>query len=156
MKAEEIDRLVAAQLEAEAAGDVPGCVASFAEDVEHDLVGVPDGLRLGREAAEALYLRLARELRTEKIIPVRAYSGEDFCVVEHEWRGTIVGSLVGRGGVKRRITLRVLRIWEFRAGQIGRASIWLDGFGLLRQLTEGLTEGEPARVGTGGGPPMLG
>jgi steroid delta-isomerase-like uncharacterized protein len=134
MEVQEMDRLVAAHLEAEAAGDVTGCVAVFADDVEHDLVGGPDGPTYGRQAAEAFYARLARELRTAEIVPVRAYYGEDFCIVEHEWRATVAGLLLGLASPDRRIAFRALRIWEFRDGRIGRESVWLDGLGILRQL----------------------
>lgn len=133
MDPEQLDRLVAAHLEAEAAGDISGCVADYAADVEHDLVGIADGPRYGREAAEAFYARLARGLRTDELVPVRAYYGEDFCVVEHEWRGTVESSLLGLASAGQRLAFRVLRIWEFQDGLIGRESIWLDGLGILRQ-----------------------
>ncbi|MGH2454640.1 MAG: ester cyclase [Candidatus Limnocylindria bacterium] len=68
------------------------------------------------------------------MIPVRGYYGEDFCVMEHEWQCTVTGSLLGLAGAGRRVAFRVLHVWEFRDGLIGRENVWLDGLGILRQL----------------------
>ncbi|MGH2454639.1 MAG: hypothetical protein ACRDHD_00045 [Candidatus Limnocylindria bacterium] len=55
MNPEQMDQLISAHLTAEVAGDVAGCLAAFADDMEHDLVGSPDGPLYGRKAAEAFY-----------------------------------------------------------------------------------------------------
>jgi steroid delta-isomerase-like uncharacterized protein len=130
-----MDRLIAAHLEAEAAGDAAGCAAVYTADVEHDFVGFTDGPVYGRDEARIFHERLRRDLRTDEMVPVRAYYGEDFCVIEHEWRGTVTRSLLGVEGRGRRAAFRVLHIWEFRDGLISRENVWLDASALIHQLT---------------------
>jgi steroid delta-isomerase-like uncharacterized protein len=134
MDREQMDRLVEAHLEAEAAGDSAGCVAVYTDDVEHDLVGAPDGPLYGRAEAQGFYEHLVQDIRTEEMVPVRGYYGDDFCVIEHEWRGRIPGSLLGVEGGGRRLSFRVLHIWEFRDGLISRENVWLDALAILNQL----------------------
>jgi ketosteroid isomerase-like protein len=135
MDREQMDRLVEAHLAAEAQGDAAGCVAVYTADVEHDLVGAPRGPLYGRREAQEFHEQLVRDLTTEEMVPVRGYYGEDFCVVEHEWRGSVPGSILGIEGRGRRISFRVLHVWEFRDGLIARENVWLDVVGILRQLS---------------------
>jgi ketosteroid isomerase-like protein len=134
MDREQMDRLVEAHLSAEAAGDGAGCVAVYTDDVEHDLVGATDGPLYGRDEAQGFYEQLVHDIRTEEMVPVRGYYGEDFCVLEHEWRGTVPGSLLGVDGGGRGLSFRVLHIWEFRDGLISRENVWLDALAILDQL----------------------
>jgi steroid delta-isomerase-like uncharacterized protein len=134
MDREQMDRLIGAHLEAEAVGDTDACIAVYTDDVEHDVVGAPAGPLYGREEVRRFYDQLHHELRTDEMVPVRAYYGEDFCVIEHEWRGTVPGVVLGIGGGGRRATFRVLHIWEFRDGMIARENVWLDVSAMVRQL----------------------
>jgi predicted ester cyclase len=56
-------------------------------------------------------------------------------VLEHEWAGTVPGSFLGVPGQGRRITFRMLHVWEFRDGKIRRENVWLDGGTIVAQLT---------------------
>lgn len=67
--------------------------------------------------------------------PTHSYYGDDFCVVEHDWTGTVPGTFLGIPGYGRRITFRMLHVWEFRNGRISRENVWLDGGGIVEQLT---------------------
>jgi hypothetical protein len=69
------------------------------------------------------------------MIPVRTYHGDDFCVVEHEWIGTVPGAFLGVPGGGRRISFRLLHVWEFRDGLMSRENVWLDGGSIVQQLT---------------------
>ena len=89
MRPEEMDRLIEAHLAAEMAGDTAGCVAMYTEDVEHDVVGAPHGPLRGKAGGQGFYDQLVRDIRTEAMTPTRRYYGEDFCVIEHEWHGTV-------------------------------------------------------------------
>lgn len=135
MSQEDMDQLIEAHLAAELAGNPAGCVAGYADDVEHDVVGAPHGPLHGRQAARGFYDQFVRDLATEEMIPVRAYYGDDFCVIEHEWRGTVPGSLLGVPGHGTRIAFRLLHVWEFRDGRISRENVWLDGGAIVAQLT---------------------
>ncbi len=131
----EMDRLIEAHLVAEKAGSPAGSVAMYTEDVEHDVVGTPHGPLHGKQAAQGFYEQLVQEIRTEEMIPIRSYYGDDFCVIEHEWRGTVPGTFLGVPGQGRRIAFRLLHVWEFRDGLISRENVWLDGGAVVQQLT---------------------
>ncbi|HLI27038.1 MAG TPA: nuclear transport factor 2 family protein [Chloroflexota bacterium] len=134
MNRQEMDRLIAAHLAAEQAGDPAGCVAVYTDDIEHDIAGAPHGPLHGRTAAQGFYAQLVRDIATEEMVPVRSYYGEDFCVIEHEWRGTVPGTLFGVPGHGRRIAFRMLHVWEFRDGCISRENVWLDQHAIASQL----------------------
>ena len=135
MNRDEMDRLIEAHLAAEKAGNPAGSVAMYTEDVEHDVVGTPHGPLHGKRAAQGFYEQLVRDIRTEEMIPIRSYYGDDFCVIEHEWRGTVPGVFLGIPGNGRRIAFRLLHVFEFRDGLISRENAWLDVGAVLQQLT---------------------
>jgi hypothetical protein len=78
---------------------------------------------------------LVSDLTTERMEPVFRRYGEDFCVIEHEWIGTVPGSFLGIPGHGRRISFRMLHVWTFRGGMISREG-WLDTGAIVRQLME--------------------
>lgn len=135
MTRDEMDRLIDAHLVAEKAGNTAGCVANYTEDVEHDVVRAPHGPLHGKQDAQGFYDQLVRDIATEEMIPIRSYYGDDFCVIEHEWVGTVPGSFLGVAGHGRRISFRMLHVWEFRDGLISRENVWLDGGAIQQQLT---------------------
>ncbi len=135
MNQSEMDRLVEQHIAAETAGDTAGCVAMYTEDVEHDVVGAPHGPLHGKEAAQGFYDQLVRDIQTEQMTPTRSYYGDDFCVIEHEWTGTVPGAFLGVPGNGRRISFRLLHVWEFKDGLISRENVWLDGGSIVAQLT---------------------
>jgi steroid delta-isomerase-like uncharacterized protein len=130
-----MDRLVEAHLAAELAGDTAGSVAMYTEDVEHDVVGFPTGPVHGKAAAQAFYDYLVHNVRTETMVPVHSYYGDDFCVIEHSCSGTVTGEFLGVPGNGRRVTFRMVHVWEFRDGLISRENVWLDGGSVIQQLT---------------------
>jgi predicted ester cyclase len=67
--------------------------------------------------------------------PTHSYYGEDFCVVEHMWTGTVPGNFLGVPGHGRRISHRLLHVWEFRDGRISRENVWIDSGSAIAQLT---------------------
>jgi hypothetical protein len=68
------------------------------------------------DAALSFYEFLTSNIRTEEMGPTRRYYGDDFCVMEHEWTGTVPGEFLGVPGHGRRISFRLLHVWEFRDG----------------------------------------
>jgi steroid delta-isomerase-like uncharacterized protein len=135
MKPEEMDRLIEVHIEAESDGDTAGAVAMYTEDVEHDVGGAPHGPLHGKEAAQGFYDHLTSEIQTEQMVPTRRYYGEDFCVTEHTWSGTVPGAFLGVPGNGKRISFRLLHVWEFRDDLISRENVWLDGGSIVAQLT---------------------
>lgn len=89
----------------------------------------------GKQAARNFYDQLVRDIHTEAMVPVRSYYGDDFCVIEHEWRDTVRGALFGVEGHGRQIAFRLLHIFEFHDSVISRENAWFDVGAMLRQLT---------------------
>ena len=135
MKPPEIDRLIEIHLAAEKAADTPGAVSVYTDDVEHDVVGNPDGPVHGKGAAQGFYDFLTQQVHTEEMQRTHSYYGDDFCVVEHMWTGTVPGTFFGIPGRGRRISHRLLHIWEFRDGLISRENVWIDGGSVVAQLS---------------------
>jgi predicted ester cyclase len=69
------------------------------------------------------------------MVPSHTYYGDDFCVIEHTGTGTVPGEFLGIAGNDRRISFRMLHVWEFRDGLISRENVWLDGASIVAQLT---------------------
>jgi steroid delta-isomerase-like uncharacterized protein len=136
MTRDEMTALIERHVAAEVAGDVDGTVAMMTEDVEHDVVGWPTGPNHGVDAARGFYEYLTREISGEKMVLTRSYFGDDFCVTEHEWSGTVPGTFLGIPGHGKPATFRVLHVWEFREGRISRENAWLDGGSVAAQLAE--------------------
>jgi steroid delta-isomerase-like uncharacterized protein len=131
----QMDELINRHIEAESAGDLDGAVAVYTDDVEHDVVGSPTGPVTGKEAAHAFYEFLTANITTETMVPTHTYYGDDVCVMEHLWTGTVPGEFVGIPGNGRRISFRMIHVWEFRDGLISRENVWLDGNAIVAQLT---------------------
>jgi predicted ester cyclase len=49
--------------------------------------------------------------------------------------GTVTGSLLGMPGNGRRVSFRMLHVFEFREGLISRENIWLDTAAIVNQLS---------------------
>ena len=136
----EMDELIERHIAAERAGDTAGAVAMYTDDVEHDVVGSPTGPVRGKEAAQDFYEFLTTNIQTETMDPVHTYYGDESCVMEHTWTGTVPGEFLGIPGHGKRITFRLLHVWEFRDGRISRENIWLDGGSIAAQLTASDTD----------------
>ena len=126
--------LIERHLKAEGEGDIEGAIAVYTDDVEHDVVGSPTGPLHGPAAAQGFYDQLTADLDTERMIPTREQYGEDFCVVEHEATCVVKGEFMGIPGNGRRVTFRMLHVWDFKDGAISREQVWLDGASLAAQL----------------------
>jgi steroid delta-isomerase-like uncharacterized protein len=135
MQPKDMDRLIEMHIGAEMAGDSSAAVSVYTDDVEHDVVGWPGGPLQGRAAARDFYDHLISNIQTETMVPTRRYYGEDFCVQEHQWTGTIPGNFLGVPGHGKHICFRLLHVWEFRDGKISRENVWLDGGTIVAQLT---------------------
>ncbi len=122
-------------LAAEAAGDVAAAVAVYTSDVVHDVVGAPTGPLHGPEQASAFYEMLTANLSTIDVQVNHEYFGDDVCVVEHQWTGTVPGDFLGIPGRGKQVSFRMLHVFEFRGGLISRENVWLDGGSIAAQLT---------------------
>jgi steroid delta-isomerase-like uncharacterized protein len=135
MNQEQMTALVERHLKAEGAGDVEGAVAVYTDDVEHDVVGSPTGPVHGKAAARAFYQELTANFRTEEERPTHRYCAPDTMILDQSMTGTVMGSMLGMPGNGRRITFRILHVFEFRDGLISRENVWLDGGAIQQQLS---------------------
>ena len=135
MKPKQMKELTDQHIAAEIAGDTAGAVSVYTDDVEHDVVGSPTGPIRGRAAAQGFYDQLVADLDTERMALTREQYGEDFCVVEHECTGVAKGEFMGIPGNGRRVTFRILHVWDFKDGAISREQVWVDGGSIAAQLT---------------------
>jgi steroid delta-isomerase-like uncharacterized protein len=135
LQPQEMDRLIEEHLKAEFAGNPEGCVAMYTDDVVHDVVGWPKGKMEGRDAAKGFYEELTREIKSEDMKATHSYYGDDFCVIEHLWTGTVPGTFMGIPGNGRRISFSMLHVWEFADGKMKRENVWLDSGAIIGQLT---------------------
>ena len=134
MKPKQMKELTDQHIAAEIAGDTADAVSVYTDDVEHDVVGSPTGPIRGRAAAQGFYDQLVADLDTERMALTREQHGEDFCVVEHECTGVAKGEFMGIPGNGRRVTFRILHVWDFKDGAISREQVWVDGGSLAAQL----------------------
>jgi len=132
---QQMTELVERHLKAEGAGDVEGAVSVYTDDVEHDVVGWPTGPSRGKDAAREFYRHLTANFRTEEEHPTRRYVAGDALVLDQMMTGTVTGHFLGLPGNGRRITFRILHVFEFRDGLISRENVWLDGGSIVQQLS---------------------
>ncbi len=135
MDSSQMQRLVDSHMKAEEQGDIDGAVAVYTDDVEHDVVGFPNSPSRGKDAARNFYAYLTANFRTESWDILRQYLADDAMVLDGLMTGTVIGSLLGLPGNGRRISFRMLHVFEFRDGLISRENIWLDTAAGVDQLS---------------------
>jgi steroid delta-isomerase-like uncharacterized protein len=135
MDSSQMQGLVDIHMTAENHGDIDGAVAVYSEDVEHDVVGFPNSPSRGKDAARNFYGYLTANFRSESWDVLRQFFADDAMVLEQLMTGTVTGSLLGLPGNGRRISFRMMHIFEFRDGLISRENIWLDTAAVTDQLS---------------------
>lgn len=135
MDSSQMQGLVDSHMRAEEQGDIDGAVAVYTDDVEHDVVGFPNSPNRGKDAARNFYAYLTANFRTEGWDILRQYLADDAMVLDGLMTGTVIGSLLGLPGNGRRISFRMLHVFEFRDGLISRENIWLDTAAVVDQLS---------------------
>jgi ketosteroid isomerase-like protein len=118
-----VDRLVDDHFRAEIDQDLDALLATFADDVEHEVVGLGP-VSHGKRAVDAFYRALFAGMRFESIENIRRYHGPGFVVDE---------SVVHARASERPVTFRLLHLFETANGRISRENAWLD--------TSALTDG---------------
>jgi steroid delta-isomerase-like uncharacterized protein len=128
-----LDALVDAHFAAEVDGDLARLLATFADDVEHDVTGNAT-VSTGKDQVAAFYRGLLTDLRLDKIRSVRRYHGEGFVVDEAQVTAKAIGMPFGIPGGGRTIQFRLLHVFEVRDEQITRENAWIDLASVLAQL----------------------
>jgi len=127
--------LVSRHLRVEGMGDVDGAVAIYTDDIEHDVVGFPGSPHRGKDGAREFYKELTANFRTEGEEVLHRYLADDSMILEQIMTGTVIGSMLGLPGHGRRISFRILHVFEFRDGLISRENVWLDSAAVIAQLS---------------------
>ena len=135
MTVQEMKALVDRHLRAEGAGDIAAAIAVYTPDIEHDVVGFPIGPTVGIAGARAFYEYMTSNFRTEGETIKHEYATADALVLEQVMTGTVIGSMFGLPGNGRRVSFRMLHVFEFRDGLISRENIWLDVGAVIGQLS---------------------
>jgi steroid delta-isomerase-like uncharacterized protein len=135
MEEQDMIALVERHLKAEGAGDVDGAVAVYAEDIVHDAIGFPGSPRTGRDAARQFYGFLTANFRTEDERPQHRYFAGDTMILEQVMTGSVIGEMLGIPGNGRRVTFKVLHVFDFANGLISREQVWIDTGAIVAQLT---------------------
>jgi steroid delta-isomerase-like uncharacterized protein len=130
-----MESLVGRHLRAEGAGDVDGAIAVYTEDIEHDVVGFPGSPQRGKDGARKFYAELTANFRAEREEVLHRYLANDSMILEQMMTGAVIGSMLGLPGHGRRISFRILHVFEFRNGLISRENIWLDTAAIIKQLS---------------------
>jgi steroid delta-isomerase-like uncharacterized protein len=135
MDSAEMYGVIGRHLRAEGAGDVEGAIAVYTEDIEHDVVGYPGSPHHGKDGARAFYDDLTANFRTEGEEILHRFTTEKAVVMDQVMTGTVIGSMLGLPGNGRRISFRILHVFEFRDGLISRENVWLDTAAIAQQLS---------------------
>lgn len=68
-------------------------------------------------------------------MPLHRYFSGDAMTLEQSMTGTVIGEMLCIPGNGRRITFRVLHVFDFRDGLISREQVWIDSAAIVAQLT---------------------
>lgn len=139
---EAIDRILQDHFQQEADGDVEGTLQTLTDDVVHDVVGDLAGELHGPAAVGQRYGHLFSNVKGEHADVKHRLYGDNFVVDDKIWTARVVGEFMGIPGHGRRISIRVLHVFEFRDGRISRENVWLDAAAAIAQLTS-QAEAEP-------------
>ena len=131
----EMRDLVSRHIRAEGAGDVDTAISVYTDDVEHDVIGYPGSPHHGKDGARKFYDELTANFRTESEEVLHRYFADDTMILEQKMTGTVIGSMLGLPGHGRRISFRILHVFEFRDGLISRENVWLDSAAIVAQLS---------------------
>ena len=131
----EMKAIVDRHLKAEGAGDVEGAISVYTDDVVHDAVGFPGSPRRGKNAAREFYGFLTANFRTEDEQPLHEYTTDQSLVLEHMMTGTVIGEMLGLPGNGRKVSFRILHVFDFNDGLVCREQVWIDSGAIVAQLT---------------------
>jgi steroid delta-isomerase-like uncharacterized protein len=134
MDSAQMHSLVDQHIQAEGRGDVDGAVAVYTDDIEHDVVGFPHSPTHGLDGARGFYDYLTANFQAENEEVLHRYVTGDAMILEQLMTGTVIGEMLGLPGNGRRISFRMLHVFEFRDGAISRENIWLDTAAIVDQL----------------------
>ncbi|WP_394821816.1 nuclear transport factor 2 family protein [Pendulispora albinea] len=135
MTREEMDALMDEHLAAEDAGDLERALATFAENVEHDIVG-PGGVPVvhGVEAVRPRYDNLFKNIQCVSRKQLERLHGDNVLIDDSLLTVKVVGKMGPMEGRGRTISFRMFHVMEMANGKITRENVWFDTSAIARQL----------------------
>lgn len=119
---------------AENAHDVPGTLATYADDLVWDDVGNPACPVHGKSAAGEIYEGIMEAIPDLHLESVSRFACGDHVVDESIATGHVRGSFIGIDGGGAPVRFRMLHVFDIRDGLISREQAWFDTAGVARQL----------------------
>jgi len=129
-----MDAVVDEHFRAEMAVDIDAVLATYADEVEFDVVGNPDGVLHDKSGIRVFYNMLFGELSNARMRSVRRWYGAEHVVDESVVEALAIGRPFGFEGRDRPVAFRLLHIFDFADGRISRESAWLDLAAFMQQL----------------------
>ena len=123
---------------AENAHDIPGTLATYAEDLIWDDVSNPDCPVQGKEAAAANYGEIMATIPDLTMVSTLRFASGDHVVDEAILSGHVRGSFLGIEADGAPISFRILHVFDIQAGLIAREQAWFDTAAAIRQLEDHL------------------
>jgi hypothetical protein len=127
-----MDALVDRHYAAEVAGDIPGLLDTFTDDVSRrascDVIGV------GHDAARAGYEALFNDLRLTAVETKQRWYTENALIDQSLFHAVAIGNPFGHKGHDRQIAFSMLHVFEFAHGRISREDGWTDVLNIFKQL----------------------
>ncbi len=141
MNAGETDRalaIVERHFAAENAHDIPGTLATYADDLIWDDVSNPDCPVRGKEAAARNYAEILATIPDLQMVSTLRFASADHVVDEAILSGHVRGTFLGIEADGAPISFRILHVFDIRAGLIAREQAWFDTAAAIRQIEDHL------------------
>ena len=131
----EMDAIVDEHFRAEAQVDIDAIMATYADHVEFDVAGNPQGVLRAKAAIAVFYNTLFGEMTDLRMQRLRRWYGPNHLVDDSLISAKASGRPFGLEGKGRPFTFRLLHVFDFLNGRISRESSWLDMGAIIHQLS---------------------
>ncbi len=133
--ASSLDAVVDRYLSALNATDIEAIVSILTTDVEHEQIGAVKDAAHGIAAVRARFAQQFVGARFERDVPLRRLYGNGFVVDERIWEGQVTGHIGHIDAASRRVSQRVLHVFELRGERVARVTVYQDLAAVMRQLS---------------------
>jgi hypothetical protein len=115
--------------------DIESIISMLTTDVEHEQVGAVNDAVHGIAAVRTRFLQQFVGARFERDVPLRRLYGSGFVVDERIWEGQVTGHIGHIDTAGRRVSQRVLHVFEMRGERVARVTVYQDLAAVVRQLS---------------------
>jgi hypothetical protein len=133
--ASSLDAVVDRYLSALNDTDIEAIVSVLTTDVEHEQIGALNDAVHGIAAVRTRFVQQFVGARFERDVPLRRLYGQGFVVDERIWEGRLTGHIGHIDAAGRRVSQRVLHVFELRRERVARVTVYQDLAAVVRQLS---------------------